>query len=211
MRAPSHSRRFDEGSAVIVLRFPTLTTMRAVDGAGDEQRFRRLYRQHYAAIHGFAYRRLLDPGSAADAAAEVFLVAWRRLDQIPAPELGWLFGVAHRVVMATNRADQPVTAALEDADSIPYVGETADRYEAWEELRRVAAVVDRLSPSDRQVLLLVAWEELSGAELAAALGCSRGAAAVRLHRARTRLRRELELPRPAVDRASIARLKGSGE
>lgn len=186
--------------------------MRAEDGAGDAQRFRRLYRQHYAAIHGFAYRRLLDRGSAADAAAEVFLVAWRRLDQIPAPELGWLFGVAHRVVLATNRADRRVTAAaLEEAGSIANAVETADRYEAWEELRRVAAAVDRLSPADRQVLLLVAWEELSGAELATALGCSRGAAAVRLHRARTRLRSELELPRPAVDRASVARLKGSGE
>ena len=192
------------------MRISTLTTVRAQDGAGDAQRFRRLYRQHYAAIHGFAYRRLLDRGMAADAAAEVFLVAWRRLDQIPAPELGWLFGVAHRVVLATNRANWPVTAALEEAGSIADTGEASGRYEAWEELRRVAAGVDRLSPADRQILLLEAWEELSGAELATALGCSRGAAAVRLHRARTRLRSELELPHPTVDRASVARLKGPG-
>lgn len=185
--------------------------MRTDDEAGEVQRFSRLYRLHYAAIHRFAYRRLHDRGAAADVAAEVFLVAWRRLDQIPAAQLGWLFGVAHRVVLATNRAAHPLTASLEDVEPRAEAGDLTDRYEHFEELRQVAAAVDRLSLPDRQVLLLVAWEELSGAELAAALDCSRGAAAVRLHRARTRLKRELESPAPTKQWASVTRLKGLEE
>lgn len=196
---------------VIESRFATLTSVRRNDEAGDVQLFCQLYRQHYAAIHGFAYRRLHDRGAAADVAAEVFLVAWRRLDQIPAAQLGWLFGVAHRVVLATNRAAHPLTASLEDVEPWAEAGDLADRYEHFEELRQVAAAVDRLSAADRQVLLLVAWEELTGAELAAALGCSRGAAAVRLHRARTRLKRELESPAPTKEWASVTRLKGLEE
>lgn len=172
------------------------------------QRFSRLYRQHYAAIHGFAYRRLHDRGAAADATAEVFLVAWRRIDEIPAVELGWLFGVAHRVVLTANRSASLLTVTLDDGDPTSGTGDLTDRYEHLEELRRVASAVNRLSPTDRQVLLLVAWEELTGAELSAALECSRGAAAVRLHRARTRLKRELESPAPAKEWASVTSLKG---
>ncbi|WP_442298181.1 RNA polymerase sigma factor [Terrabacter sp. RAF57] len=196
---------------VIVRTFATLTGVRTDDEAGEEQRFCRLYRQHYAAIHGFAYRRLHDRGAAADATAEVFLVAWRRIDEIPAVELGWLFGVAHRVVLTANRSAPLLTVTLDDADPTSGAGDLTVRYEHFEELRRVASAVNRLSPTDRQVLLLVAWEELTGAELAAALGCSRGAAAVRLHRARTRLKRELESPTPTKEWASVTSLKGQEE
>ena len=181
-----------------------------MDDAGEAERFRRLYRRHYAAVHGFAYRRLLDRELAADAAAEVFLVAWRRLEQVPEAELGWLFGVAHRVVLATNRAFRPATAALEDAAVV--VGgpdDPQERLVAWEELRRVAAAVDRLPEADRQVLLLVAWNELPRGQLGAALGCSRGAAAVRLHRARTRLREQLELVDSVDQPPPVSKVKGS--
>lgn len=149
--------------------------MRPVGDAQDAERFRRLYRKHYAAVLGFAYRRLRDRGAAADVAAEVFLVAWRRMDDIPVRELGWLFGVAQRVVLSTNRAALRVTCAFDEAGAIPERDmQPADRYEGVEDLRRVAQAVDRLSARDREVLLLVAWEELSGSELATALGCSRG-------------------------------------
>ncbi|ONI69776.1 hypothetical protein BWI15_24905 [Kribbella sp. ALI-6-A] len=74
----------------------------------------------------------------------------------------------------------------------------------------------RLSVKDQQVLLLNAWEGLSGSELAVALGCSTIAAGVRLHRARRRLRSAAGIqpepsspPAPAVD-ASDSTASGSG-
>jgi RNA polymerase sigma-70 factor (ECF subfamily) len=61
----------------------------------------------------------------------------------------------------------------------------------------VVAALDRLSVREREALQLVLWEELSHAEAAQVLGCSANAVAIRVHRAKTRLRRELsatELP-----------------
>jgi RNA polymerase sigma factor (sigma-70 family) len=56
----------------------------------------------------------------------------------------------------------------------------------------VMQAIAALSERDRAALLLVAWEGLSTAEMAVALGCSRAAAKVRLHRARRKLRRKLD-------------------
>jgi RNA polymerase sigma-70 factor (ECF subfamily) len=72
----------------------------------------------------------------------------------------------------------------------------------------VVAALDRLSVREREALQLVLWEELSHAEAAQVLGCSANAVAIRVHRAKTRLRRELsttELPatkRPGTERAA---------
>lgn len=57
---------------------------------------------------------------------------------------------------------------------------------------RVRAAIARLREADREVLALVLWERLSHSEVAELLGCSTNAVAVRLHRARARLRRLLE-------------------
>ena len=79
--------------------------------ASDQQRFALIYRRHYALIHAYVARRLRDRGLADDVTADVFTVAWRRLDDIPSPIGGWLFGVARHVVMATNRATVPTRSS----------------------------------------------------------------------------------------------------
>jgi RNA polymerase sigma-70 factor (ECF subfamily) len=72
----------------------------------------------------------------------------------------------------------------------------------------VVAALDRLSVREREALQLVLWEELSHAEAAQVLGCSANAVAIRVHRAKTRLRGELsatELPateRPGTERGT---------
>jgi RNA polymerase sigma-70 factor (ECF subfamily) len=55
-----------------------------------------------------------------------------------------------------------------------------------------------LAEPDQEVLRLVGWEELTVAEAATVLGCTRTAAAVRLHRARRRLAAAMAAPRPRV-------------
>ena len=56
-----------------------------------------------------------------------------------------------------------------------------ERIDAWAERGRLRAALAVLSDPDRELLLLVGWEELSQAEAAMALGISHGAARVRLH------------------------------
>ena len=61
-----------------------------------------------------------------------------------------------------------------------------------DELLDVLRALDSLQPDDQEILRLAAWEELTSAQIAEVLGCSRGAAKVRLHRARQRLTAALE-------------------
>lgn len=65
----------------------------------DEARFAEIYRQYGKHIRGYCTRRT-DVSDVADAVAETFLVAWRKIEQIPDGEatLPWLYGVAYRVV-----------------------------------------------------------------------------------------------------------------
>jgi len=146
-----------------------------------------LYEAHAGAIHAYALRRS-DRDTADEVTARVFLVAWRRRGSVPQDALPWLYGVARRV-LAEERRGAARRGALHRrlSDSI------ADWPPATPGVRDMAlvAALARLSPLDREALLLRYWEELSPEQVAVALGCSRATLAVRLHRARARLRRAL--------------------
>lgn len=155
-------------------------------------RFASLYEDLYGAIHAYARRRV-GAQAADEIAAETFLVAWRKFDTLPREPLPWLYGVARNVISrhhATSDRQQRTIVALEFERSWSAFtdGEAGDPglWEAWEQL----------SGADREVLALVAWEELSVADAARALGCSAAVFSVRLHRARRRLERLLALARP---------------
>jgi len=165
---------------------------------GDQRlRFQVLYETHYSAIYAFAPRRLFGSNEdAADVAAEIFATAWRRRDQVPAPpeDRLWLYGVARRVLLRHQRGAWRrarllrrlgAQRSLDDASTDPCGPPGTDG-------ERVRAAIARLRPSDRDVLSLVLWERLSHGEAAAVLGCSVNAVALRLHKARARLRRALE-------------------
>jgi RNA polymerase sigma-70 factor (ECF subfamily) len=131
--------------------------------------------------------------------AETFLIAWRRFDDLPSDPLPWLYGVARRV-LANQRRSAGRGGALEKklafAGSPDGHDNVADRVGDADLMRLALA---RLSEHDREALMLVAWEGLDGGRAARAAGCSRGAFAVRLHRARSRLAAELRAQeQPAV-------------
>lgn len=161
---------------------------------GEERAFRAFYDRHQRQVLGYCLRRA-DREDAYDAAAETFLVAWRRREDIP-PEKAraWLFGVAYRVLAnqrrrrkrqrrLLGRLRQVVAGVSSDAPDAAAVASdgTAD----------VVAALERLSPTDRELLRLVAWEGVSREEVGEIFGCSRNAVDQRLYRARTRLEREL--------------------
>jgi RNA polymerase sigma-70 factor (ECF subfamily) len=147
--------------------------------------------EHGREILAYALRRTDGPEDAADVVAETFLVAWRRLEDVPpgAQARLWLYGVARRALANQRRGERRRERLGERlrTDLTPALAETPEPPGP-----DVAAALDRLGPEDREVLRLSAWEELSPSEVATVLGISAVAARSRLHRARRRLRRALE-------------------
>jgi len=175
-------------------------------GQGDrERRFHGLYQAYYRPILAYAVRRLGPDDDAADVVADVFTVAWRRIDQVPpAPDDRlWLYGVAQRVVAGRRRSArrlQNLTARLRASPGLPQPRLPGAR-DATSDV--VLAALDRLPPAEREALQLVLWDQLSHGEAAQVLGCSANAVTIRVHRAKARLRAELR-GRPASHAAAPA-------
>jgi RNA polymerase sigma-70 factor (ECF subfamily) len=165
---------------------------RTVSGeAAAAQRFEALFEANYARVLAYALRRV-DRQVAEDVAAETFAVAWRRLAAVPADELPWLYGVARRTIANQRRGNRRRAALLARLSrEAPAALGSADVAGAIAERAAVVAALERLSERDRETLRLIAWEGLDTARAARAAGCSSGAFAVRLHRARRRLVKEL--------------------
>jgi RNA polymerase sigma-70 factor, ECF subfamily len=154
------------------------------------QRFEGLFRENYPLVRAYALRRSA-PEVAQDAVAETFLVAWRRLDDVPDDALPWLYGVARRV-LANQRRSVDRGAALERRLTDAGVsGGSPDPGERMADAELLRLAMARLSERSREALMLVAWHGLSGVRAARAAGCTKAAFAVRLHRARARLAAEL--------------------
>ena len=131
------------------------------------------------------------PSDAQDAAAEVFLTAWRRLDELPEGDAArmWLYATARRVI-ANQRRSSRRRLALQERLAHHAVPQSPPAAEGEEAL--VHEALRRLGPRDREVLLLAEWEGLSPAQIAAVLGCLTVTARGRLHRARRRFRTAFE-------------------
>lgn len=147
------------------------------------ERFERLYAEHAGSVLGYARRRC-DPGIADDVVADVFLIAWRRLEDVPADPLPWLLGTARRV-LANHRRSLGRWLALRERARVEAAGSTSSLEPASPD-GSVLHALAALRPVDREALLLVAWDGLEPSRAAQALGMRPGAFAVRLHRARRR-------------------------
>src|SRR5713226_334879 len=162
----------------------------------DDRRaaFRTIYEASYRPIAAYARRRVSE-SDADDVVAETFLVAWRRLDDVPSGDLTlpWLYGVARRVMSQGRRSGwrrERLAARLgrfgraEEA----VISET-DRSD---ERQVVHVALSRLHPRDQELLRLAEWEGLGASELAHVFDCSPNAIAIRLHRAHRRFRQALD-------------------
>jgi RNA polymerase sigma-70 factor (ECF subfamily) len=160
-----------------------------------EARFTELYEAHYDAVCAYAWRR--DPEHCDDVVAETFLVAWRRLDDVPRDSLGGLIVVERNARLNLTRAARRRVALRRRLQA----GER--RIEAAPASPKGAAVgvaLARLSETDREILLLAVWDDLDRQAIARVLGCSQANVSVRLHRARKRLAALLD--RSALDHHS---------
>lgn len=143
--------------------------------------FEQLFATHATAVHRYVYRRTT-PSDIEDVVADVFVIAWRKFEQIPEGfELPWLYRTAWNVL--ANRRHKFVELPFEQMPDGPDGGDIAENVIEDLTLRQAW---NALSARDREVLRLVAWEGLDGKGLADALGISVSGAGVALSRARER-------------------------
>ena len=165
--------------------------------AGEPDAFTVVVRHHGQAVHGYLFRRS-SRQSADDLSGEVWLRAFRSrhsYDQGWSNARPWLYGIARNTLRAhwrhTEHHDEPFEWIH---DPWP---EADDRLDAGQQRSALRDALRELSTEDREVLLLVAWERLSPAEVAVSLGIPQGTARWRLHRARSLLKERLEDKTPA--------------
>jgi RNA polymerase sigma-70 factor, ECF subfamily len=159
------------------------------------ERFQALYADHHAAVYAYAVsragRQLAD-----EVVSETFLVAWRRLADVPAPALPWLLTVARNTACSQFRGSARQRSISAELRAWVTEAELSAPDVADEVAERIAvlAALAALPEADRELLTLVAWHGLKPADAARVVGCSTAAYFVRLHRARRRLQRAMADP-----------------
>ena len=163
----------------------------------EPDQFAAIFDRHAAEIHRYACRRLGEQ-AAADVLSEVFLAAFRsRLRYRPerADARPWLYGIASNVIsdhLRAIRRDARLRAALPEPRPFElHADEISDRLAAREQAPRLMDALHQLPAADRELVLLIAWAELSYSEAAEALAIPEGTVRSRLHRARAKLRKSL--------------------
>jgi RNA polymerase sigma-70 factor (ECF subfamily) len=159
-------------------------------GEPSNDQFRALFSAHVRAIEAYVAGHY--PGADGDdIVSETFGVAWRRWSEMPVgAERPWLIGVARHLIRNTVRSARRRTVFVEALAAFrpPVTTDLAGDGMLAEDLEAMRSAFAELSGVDQEILLLAAWEDLRGAELASVLGITADQASVRLHRARRRLR-----------------------
>ena len=170
--------------------------------AGDiDARFTSMFERHYNEVLAYCVRRT-NRAEADDVTAEVFAVAWRRSAEIEWETVRpWLYGIARGVMSnrwrSLKRQDRlaqrmaSMAPASSDGADVVVVRRSQDT--------EVVGVLQLLKPSDQEILMLAAWEELTAPEVAVVLGISTSAAEQRIHRAKRRFAAKMERKRPNTD------------
>ena len=178
------------------------TTDPPVPDEDRRQRFTELYEQHYADVLAYARRRVAE-SDARDVAAETFLVAWRRLDEAAARGLPWLYRTALLTVRNWERGQRRLARVHARLAALPADSDAPDPASTLAGVQQVVDLLRSLTEVDRELLLLVSWEQVDVRTAAGVVGCSPAAAAVRLHRARRRLLRALRPESGAVGQLGV--------
>jgi RNA polymerase sigma factor (sigma-70 family) len=162
----------------------------------DPERFAEIFHRHWDEIHRYVARRLGSEG-AEDVGAETFTIAFRnrgRYDLTRPDARPWLYGIATNLIGQHRRAEKRRTRLLARTPAEATSGSSTDSSDARVTAEmlgpRIASVLAGLSTADRDLLLLIAWADLTYEEASEALGVPLGTVRSRLHRVRKKIRRE---------------------
>ena len=178
----------------------------------DRRLFEQLVRDTREDLLAYAMRRAANAEDAADVLSETYLTAWRRLEKIPPGESArlWLFGVAANVLRrgaARHRSSEALIERLAREPQDTVQRQSADREDRT--ARALRAGLATLSARDREILTLTAWEGLTPQQIATVTGLPTNVIRVRLHRARSRLKRRLTHAQATTGDAEPAILSSS--
>lgn len=155
------------------------------DGSADA--FGELFRRYRQPIWGYFRRRLADAGRAEELAQEAFVAVWEAASRYEPRALfrTYLYGIAFNLLSAERRrlVRHPVTPLNGE---VPVGSSIAHDASLW-----VRQAIGRLDESDREILMLREFEQLSYADIADVLGLPLNTVRSRLFRARLELRRLL--------------------
>ena len=169
--------------------------MTARETSDPRAAFADLYRATRADLLRYLIRRCPDAEEAADLLAETYLTTWRKLAAIPAGEAAqlWLYGVARNLLLRSARRRRVAFALIERlAGELQAAQPTPTADQPRHEALRLALA--ELSEQDREILTLNAWEGLAPREIAQVVGANANIVRIRLHRARSRVRKQLGYP-----------------
>lgn len=179
----------------------------------DPERFAVIFDRHFATVHRFLSRRL-GPDGAEALAGEVFRIAFERRGtyHLDRPDcLPWLYGIAKHLLDKERRRQARHLRALSRLHAEDRSEDdgraTDDRIDAQARWLQVATALNTLSVGERDVLLLIAWEDLNYREVSEVLDVPIGTVRSRLHRARGRLR---ELISPSGEERDDNPLRAEG-
>jgi RNA polymerase sigma-70 factor (ECF subfamily) len=169
-----------------------------------------LFAKHHGEIYAYLVRMVRDPELAADLTQDAFVKAYRAYDSLEKPEnaRAWLYQIAHRVALDHIRRQKIVRF-------FPWTGESRGAVPSAEHLVMDAhfsgdlqRALERMPERQRAALILAELHDLTGLELAAALGVSHVAARALLTRARESLRQALASERAAEAEGGVAATSG---
>jgi RNA polymerase sigma-70 factor (ECF subfamily) len=165
-----------------------------------------LFAKHQGEIYAYLLRMMRDPEVAADMTQDAFIKAYKNYSRLEKPEnaRAWLYQIAHRVALDEIRRRKIIRF-------LPWTGESHGSAPSAEHLVMEARLsgdlqraLERIPERQRAALLLAELHDLTGLELAAALGVSHVAARALLTRARESLRQALASERAAEADAEAA-------
>jgi RNA polymerase sigma-70 factor (ECF subfamily) len=163
-----------------------------------EKRFRSLAELVAEPVRRYLARRT-DPATAAEVLNETLLVCWRRLDEVGGSSAGsgsdeavpWAIVVARNLLANAQRAERRRNRLVGKIIALDPPASVIDDVPSREGDDALIHALARLRSADAELLRLWAWDRLESPQLATVLGISANAAAIRLHRAKARLRAEL--------------------
>jgi RNA polymerase sigma-70 factor (ECF subfamily) len=158
-------------------------------------RFEAIWAEHSLKVRAYCIRRIASH-DADDVCAEIFLVVWRRIDEVPPPPntLLYIYGIAGKVVSNHSRSFRRKARLDEKLRNLGVAPPADPGYLVVQgsDDAAVAAAVRGLSRKDREIVMLYAWEDLPRDDIAEIMGMTRAAVDQRIHRSYLRLARVLE-------------------
>jgi RNA polymerase sigma factor (sigma-70 family) len=156
-----------------------------------DDRLRQVFLTYADRVFAYALRHV-DRDRAQDVIADVFIVAWRRIEDMPSEPLPWLLVIARNCLRTRRRSDTRQRRLALELVTQAIVASARGAEDVAVERDAMMSALGRLSERERESLFLIAWDGLSSAEAAQVAGCSRATFDVRLCRARARLQQLLD-------------------